>query len=145
MNMNLEKVCWMPMVVDMDTATQFLGSDRLAPYGWLYGIHRKHMESIGGWDEEYMKGLAFDDNDIMARLALEVGRFVIDGNCTVWHQSHPQVAYSDNMKGFNINKDYTLKKWGFIPWGKGCKMRKTTTEVNNQLVLDVKSQESLVA
>jgi hypothetical protein len=142
LNLDLDKVAWMPSVVDMDTAMEYLGPNRLAPLGWFFGVHRKHMEAVG-WDEEYMNGIAFEDNDMMARLALEVGRFVVDVGCTVWHQSHPQTAYSDNLAGWTVNRGYCKEKWGgFIPWDKGCTLKKMVTEVNNQLVLDVTREEA---
>ena len=126
----------MPCVTDLDTNQEYLGNSRMAPFGWFYGVHRKHLEAVG-WDEQYLKGIAFEDNDVMARLGIQVGRFVVDRSCRVWHQSHPPVAYSDKLAGWTINRDYTQEKWGFIPWDKGCGLEKQVTEVNHQLILDV--------
>ena len=138
-DLDLTSVAWMPCVIDQDSNTEYLGPNRLVPLGWFYGTHRKNFP---GWDEEYLKGIAFEDNDVMARLALKVGRFVIDQSCVAWHQSHPQTAYSDELKGWTINRDYTVKKWGAVPWDKGCQLKKMVTSVNHQIILDVTQEKA---
>lgn len=136
-DMNLERVAWMPCVVDMDTNTTYLGPDRVAPLGWFFGTHRKNVEAVK-WDENYLKGIACEDNDFMARLALHVGRFVCETALIAWHQSHPPLAYSDGEKGLEINKAYTYEKWGCMPWypSTGNCMKIEHTNVNSQMVLD---------
>ena len=143
-DLNLEQVAWMPCVVDLDTNQTYLGPDRMVPLGWFYGVHRKHLEEIGGWDEEYLKGIAFEDNDIMCRLGHQVGRFVIDKQVVAWHQSHPQTAYSDELAGWNLNQKYTLEKHGSIPFNAGCPLEKQLTEINHQMILDMKMRSLLV-
>lgn len=139
-DLDLHEVAWMPTIIDMDSRMEYLGPSRLVPLGWFYGTHRDNMP---GWDEEYLKGLAFEDNDVMARLALRVGRFVIDQSCTGWHQSHEQTAYSDNLEGWRINREYTIKKWGAVPWDKDCPLEKTATQVNHQIIVDVKARDDV--
>lgn len=135
--LDLERVAWMPCVVNMDDNATYLGPDRIAPFGWFYGVHRSHLEAVK-WDEEYLKGIAFEDNDTMARLALRVGRFVIDKSCVVWHQSHEQRAYSDDLVGWKINEKYTKEKWGgSVPWQDNCPLTKKMTSINHQMILDV--------
>lgn len=141
MDLDLRKVVWMPCVTDLDSQMEYLGPSRLAPLGWFYGTHR---DNFPGWDEAYLKGIAFEDNDVMCRLALKVGRFVIDRSCRVWHQSHPQTAYSDDLKGWTINQKYTVDKWGGIPWHDMCPLSKKLTEVNHQMVLDMSLSEKRV-
>lgn len=137
LKLNLNKVVWMPCVVDLDTQGTFLGPDRLAPFGWFMATATEHFRATG-WDEEYLKGLAFEDNDFTARLAIEVGRVVVDTNCTVWHQSHRDIAYSDDMRGFQINQAYTKQKWGSIPWETvNGALKVKTAKINHQIILDV--------
>ena len=117
----LNKVVYCGMVVDMDTAAEYLGSQRVAPLGWFLSTTKTQLTKIADanghvWDEGYLQGIAFEDNDFTARLALSVGRVVVDLSVCCWHQSHPQLAYSDDMKGWKANEAYTLKKWGGIPW-----------------------------
>lgn len=106
---------WQCRVINSRNNEEFLGKDRLAPYGWFMAWDRTRHNLI--WDENYMKGIAFEDNDMTARLAQAFGGVTIDLDVTVTHQSHPQVAYSDNLSGWHINQKYTMEKWGGIPWG----------------------------
>ena len=140
LTMDLSKVVYMPCVVDLDSQCPYLSPDRLTPYGWFMASATQNFRDVG-WDEEYLKGIAFEDNDFTARLAQKVGRFIIDTRWTVWHQSHPQTAYSDDLVGHNINRDYTIKKWGGIPWDKdnGCPLKLTVGRVNNHVLMDVKA------
>ena len=117
----LNKVVYCGMVVDMDTANEYLGQQRVAPLGWFLSTTKTQLKKISdskgnAWDEAYLNGIAFEDNDFTARLALNVGRVIVDLSVCCWHQSHPQTAYSDDMKGWKANEAYTLQKWGGIPW-----------------------------
>lgn len=145
MKLDLSKVVWMPCVTDLDTSDEFLGPTRLAPFGWFFATKTDTLREVG-WDEEYLKGIAFEDNDFMARLALHVKRFVVDMNVRAWHQSHPQKAYSDGKVGWDTNKRYTLDKWGGIPWHTEEKspLKIQMTTVNHQVVLDVAMLEKVV-
>lgn len=111
---------WVPRVVDMDTAAQWCWTGRLWPMTWCVLTKREWLNDVGGWDENLMRGMAFDDNDLMGRLMQRVGRLVIDDRCTAWHQSHPPQAYSDDWKGFKINEKYIHEKWkcDFAPFNR---------------------------
>lgn len=109
------KSVWMSTVVDMDSGMIYLGGPRTAPYGWCMTWNRENAPDVR-WDENYLKGMGFDDNDITAQLAIAHGDIVIDPEVTVFHQSHPAVAYSDGHFGHDINERYILKKWGGVPW-----------------------------
>ena len=116
---------------------------RVVPLGWFYATARKNLP---GWDEEYLRGMAFEDNDVMARLGMST-RVVIDLTTIGWHQSHPQQAYSDEWEGFRRNKKYTHEKWGGVPFlrdGKDPLDYKLTT-VNAQMVLDISKRKEKVA
>jgi glycosyltransferase involved in cell wall biosynthesis len=141
---NLDNIVWMPCITDLDTGQEYLGPNRLAPFGWFFGTAKKNVTDVG-WDEEYLKGIAFEDNDFMGRLGLHVGRMVVDGRCMGWHQSHQQQAYSDDMKGWKINEAYTREKWGGIPWYRDDDpLEIETAEVNAQTIIDVKKKERLI-
>ena len=100
-------------VVNMDNGMEYLGPSRLFPMHWLVTSRRENMPRF---DTEFMQGLAFEDNDFAGQLALKTGKLICDWDITAFHQSHPQTAYSDGLKGFNINKKYILSKWGGIPF-----------------------------
>jgi glycosyltransferase involved in cell wall biosynthesis len=103
-------------VVDMDTGGIFLGPGRLFPMMWFVGTSKAACEAIGGFDENYLRGMAFEDNDFMGRLACHVGRVVFDWDVLSFHQSHPNTAYSDQMEGFKRSADYTKTKWHGVPF-----------------------------
>jgi len=105
---------WMSRVVDIDSCMELLGTSRIAPYGWFMSWNREHYDVR--WDEEYLHGIAYEDNDFTAMLALASKRIDLDLQITAIHQSHPQTAYSDGHRGHDINERYTWKKWGGVPW-----------------------------
>lgn len=103
-------------VIDMSSATPYCSAGRCWPLPWFIGAKTEDIEAAGAWDEEYMKGIAFEDNDFSARLFMQTQKMLICDAVTCWHQSHEQTAYSDNLKGWEINKRYTLSKWGCVPF-----------------------------
>ena len=110
---NRDKAAVFTRVTDMDTGMEYLGPHRLFPMHWLVTSHR---DNIPRFDETYMQGIDFEDNDFAANLALKAGKLILDFDINAWHQSHPQTAYTDGLHGHKINKAYTLDKWGGIPF-----------------------------
>lgn len=127
---------FVPKVIDMDSALEFCGENRIWPMCWFVGHKR---EDFPGFDEEYIKGIAFEDNDFMASLALKTGKLVIDTGTFVYHQSHEQVAYSDDKVGFRASESYTKDKWGGVPWSKqnGDPLKTTVNNVGGALIMSV--------
>ena len=109
------KAVWMCGVVDIDSGMQYLGPNRIAPFGWVMAWDRSKIGDVR-WDENYLYGMAFDDNDFTARLGLRAKQIHMDFSITAFHQSHAQTAYSDGLYGHGINERYTIEKWGGIPW-----------------------------
>lgn len=151
MDLDLTNVVWMPSVIDTATFSlasargHYLSAERVAPFGWFFATDRKNVEAVK-WDEEFLKGIAFEDNDFMARLALHAKRFVVEMDCVALHQSHPPTAYSDEFAGFKINEAYIKEKWGGVPWHShtGLTLDIQCTHVNTQMVLDVSKAKSVV-
>lgn len=102
---------WCPRVVDMDTNQVFCSTDKLWPMNWCLLTKLAWLDAAGGWDEELMNGMAFDDNDLSGRLMQQAGMLMMDDRVTAYHQTHEQVAYSDDWKGFKINEAYMHDKW----------------------------------
>lgn len=140
------KALWMCGVVDLDSGMQYLGPQRIAPFGWVMAWNRSHLGDIR-WDESYLKGMAFDDNDMTARLALAAKQIHMDFSITAWHQSHPQTAYSDGLYGHGINERYTREKWGGIPWSgeKDDPLRVAMARQGNLHVLQVERRVAVPA
>lgn len=106
-----DEMLWCPRVVDLDSSAVYACTDRIWPMNWSLLTKRSWFEDIGGFDENFMRGIAFEDNDLTGRLLKQAKFILFDDRVTAWHQSHDPIAYSDNMYGFNINKAYIEKKW----------------------------------
>lgn len=107
---------WTCRVMNMRDGREFLGKSRVYPMCWAIAGSREKMPQF---DLEYLKGMAFEDNDFTARLVGATGPLVLDLGVTAFHQTHPDVAYSDNWRGFKASEAYTVRKWGGIPWSAG--------------------------
>jgi glycosyltransferase involved in cell wall biosynthesis len=107
---------WLANVVDQETNIMFICDRRAVPFPFFAACLKDHVIGAGGFDENYLRGIAWEDNDFGARLGLYCGHAVFDSSVLVVHQSHPPLAYSDKMRGMKISEKYTLEKWGGVPW-----------------------------
>lgn len=128
---DFSKALWTPFVEDTYgnlgdrygstmNAREYCGPNRLFPMPWFLGMSKSHLLEVGGWDETYLGGLCYEDNDVVGRVALKTGRFIGDWSQKVYHQGHMQVAYLQDrpeIVAANLrNREYTMKKWGGIPF-----------------------------
>ena len=117
---DVNDVIYCPMVIDLATAAEYCGPRRVFPMPWFLACSREHAVKAGGWDENYLQGMCWEDNDFVGRLALTTGKILFDFSSIVWHQSHHQPAYlnePDTLAANRRNKDYTFDKWMSIPFG----------------------------
>ena len=116
----LDEAIWTPMVIDLDSGGQYCGPMRFFPVTWCLAASRAACVAIGGFDEGYLAGACYDDNDFSGRLGLHVGRFLGDWTVAAYHQSHDQLAYmvADQTiaEANQRNREYTLEKWSGIPF-----------------------------
>jgi len=69
--------------------------------GCNWGIMKKHLIAINGYDEDYILPVAGEDNDVEWRLqAIGIGKKTIKNKAIVYHMYHPR-SYS--RKGIEIN------------------------------------------
>jgi glycosyltransferase involved in cell wall biosynthesis len=132
---------WHAAIIDIDTNQIYVGKGRYMPLGFAMAWNRSFNDQR--WDEEYLKGMAFDDNDFSGRLALSAKTVTIDNTALSFHQSHFPTAYSDGHRGHDINERYTWKKWGGVPWD-GTEYDPLHVEraiVKNNIVLRVSRSE----
>lgn len=123
-SVDLASTLWTPFVEDTRQEPPLFGAycgpNRLFPMPWLLGCSRQALLAVRGWDERYLDGLCYEDNDVVGRLALQVGRFTGDWSVKVYHQGHEQPAYDladDLVLAANTrNRDWTREKWGGIPF-----------------------------
>ena len=117
---DLSEMAWTPMVIDTESSAQYCGPMRLFPAPWCLAASRQICLDIGGWDETYLKGMCYEDNDFIGRLMLKTGRFIGDWTTIAYHQTHEQPAYNmsiEEIKTANeINREYTKTKWSGIPF-----------------------------
>lgn len=136
--------CYVPTVLDIDSGTLFCGGQRVWPMMWFFGLSGAVADKAGPFDEEFLRGMAFEDNDWTGRTALEAGKLALDESVIALHQSHPGVAYSDDWRGFKRSEKYCLKKWdGNIPWRKNMSPFRWQGGRNSEGVLDL-TVESVV-
>jgi len=109
-----------PRVINMDTYREYCGATRPFPMPWFLVMSTKLAQQVGGWDETFINGLCYEDNDFVGRLGLQVEAIRCDWDAVVYHQSHVQPAYdvkSEEISAANArNRDIIKKKWGGIPF-----------------------------
>ena len=114
------EMAWTPLVIDTESGMQYCGPARLFPMPWFFVCARSVALAVGGWDEKYLDGINYEDNDFVGRVVLKTGRFVGDWNCVVYHQSHNQPAYALDdpvlEEARKRNCFWTKKKWSGIPF-----------------------------
>lgn len=113
---DVDEGMWTPKVWDIDGRPfrEYCGPSRIFPMPWFLLASRRALMEVGGWDEEYLLGLSFDDNDIAARVGLYHGKFFVDFDQVVFHQSHDPV--SPGNAAHETNRKYTKEKWQGIPF-----------------------------
>jgi hypothetical protein len=109
-----------PRVIDLDRNVEYCGATRPFPMPWFLVMPTAVAQQGGGWDEKFLGGLCFEDNDFVGRMALRLGLIRCDWTATVYHQSHFQPAYEGQDEAVaeanRRNKDICLSKWGGIPF-----------------------------
>lgn len=78
-------------------------------------MYRSDMEMIGGFDERYAEGLAYEDDEILARIRRAGIEVIIIDNPFVIHQKHKRTDYSQAtraiyMRNKNLYDNVTLKE-----------------------------------
>ena len=107
---------WVASVMDQASNLMYVAETRPLPFHFFASCKKEHIEAIGGFDEGFMRGIAFEDNDFGARLGLYCRHVIFDLSVLCIHQSHPPFAYSDGQLGWANNSAYIREKWGGIPW-----------------------------
>lgn len=76
------------------------------PIGFHFcaAIFRKDLERLGGFDERYANGIAFDDDDLILRIKRAGMNVRIVDDPFVIHQKHERTPYGRMRDKYNINK-----------------------------------------
>ncbi len=75
-------------------------------FHWCTAIFKNDLDSLGGFDERYALGVAFDDNELLARIQKKGFNYKIIDEPFVLHQNHFNVDINTNKP---INPFYTRK------------------------------------
>lgn len=77
-------------------------------------ISKEMYNKIGGFDEEYAKGIAFDDNDFIETVKANNMNIVLRDDLLTIHIHHPKttVKFPNYSKLWRHNIDYFNQKWG---------------------------------
>lgn len=78
-------------------------------YYFLGCFNKSDIEKINGWDEDFMKGYAYEDNDFGARWVRAGLPFVIRDDIRAVHQYHPrsETIPGGSMTNYNHYNDNT--------------------------------------
>lgn len=134
---DLNTTVYSTRVFDLDTGSEWNGESRIYPMCWFLGVGKELFNKVSGFDEEYLKGMAFEDSDFVGRCALATGKLVIDCGTLALHQSHPMTAYSDKGLGYKWSEAYTKMKWGgATPWDTpNHPLNYTTSRAGDKLIV----------
>jgi len=89
------------------------------PLGFIVCMPADKVKLVQGFDETFMKGFWYDDDDFFLRLWRTGLDFVFDDKIHGVHIAHdrPDLATEEGMAGIQRNRDYMLKKHGTDhPW-----------------------------
>jgi glycosyltransferase involved in cell wall biosynthesis len=144
---DLDKAVYTVRVIDMDSGVERNGADRILPLCWFLGLSKALFNRIGGFDEEYLKGMGYAAADFSGRAALDTRKVVIDRGTLALHQSHELFAYSDGGVGFKTSEAYTKKKWGgHIPWSStAAPLNYTTSKAGDKIIVKPRPSELTLA
>lgn len=67
---------------------------RPVAYHFCSAISRNNMGKLNGFDERYARGIGYDDNEILVRIARMGLQIIIEDNVSVIHQYHDTVSWN---------------------------------------------------
>jgi glycosyltransferase involved in cell wall biosynthesis len=73
---------------------------------FFMGIPKYSLLNIGGYDEDFINGIGYDDNDVVDRLLITNNKFQQSSKAEIIHLFHQRLNYSDPviLSKVNMNK-----------------------------------------
>ncbi len=102
----LRDVAWLTGCIDENDGRDRVGPKWKGAFPYCMTLSRQHLLNIGGWDEVFGKGIAFDDPDLTIRLLMDGVTFRWNLGLTAIHQSHTKVD--------NEGPDKTREAWKIV-------------------------------
>ncbi len=78
---------------------------------WFTAIHREWFDAVGGFDEAYREGYAFEDNDFVRRLEAAGTNFIVTNDIVVEHRSELQPGKLNARGSLPSNQALYRSKW----------------------------------
>jgi hypothetical protein len=75
-------------------------------------ISKENFIKIGGFDENYSKGIAWEDDDFRNKILQANIPIIIEDNLLVFHQYHDDYDWGLYRYLWNLNEAYYRSKWG---------------------------------
>ncbi len=100
------KVQFNPFAITYDGESGWYNHSAYKPQGfhWCAAIHADALKDLGGFDDRYALGVAFDDNELLIRIKKKGMDFRIIDSPFVLHQHHFKINTDTNK---SINPFYT--------------------------------------
>ena len=98
---------------------ELVSSNMPRPLGFIVCMPKENVELVGGFDEKFMQGYWFDDDDFFLEMWHTGVDFVFDDGIhgTHLHHARPVLSTEEGKAGILRNRAYMLKKHGTIhPW-----------------------------
>jgi len=116
----LDKICWHAKTMQGDII--FNSTKKINPLGWFWGTHKSILEkarvSPDQWyDERYMAGFGYEDDDFTLRVALAADQIVVDDRVATEHPDHERnyTNFQEGAQGCYVNATYGASKWNGHP------------------------------
>jgi GT2 family glycosyltransferase len=96
-----------------------VNSSMARPLGFIVAMPAENVDEIGGFDEEFMKGLWYDDDDFFLRLWRSGLDFQFNDSIHGIHLDHdrPVLNSPEGQAAVKINQAHMLNKHGSVyPW-----------------------------
>lgn len=73
-------------------------------------LHRETYLKVGGFDEEYARGIGYDDDDFRNTMWAAGVKFVDRDDLLIYHQRH-SLNYQKSDELRDLNRKYYMRKW----------------------------------
>jgi glycosyltransferase involved in cell wall biosynthesis len=110
---HLKHIKFISKKVEADGEEGWYNHSTFNPKGfhWCAAITRNDLKMLGGFDEQFALGVAFDDNEFLERIKIKPMNFQIVDEPFVLHQNH---YFFDKETKKNINEIYLKKDGKFL-------------------------------
>lgn len=81
---------------------------------FLSALSAHNYNKVGGFDEEYSKGISYDDDDFIHTIEYNGIPVVVRDDLVGFHQDHDRDYIGQNLELVNRNREYFINKWCWL-------------------------------